>query len=337
MVKKAEVILQYQNLIDQPPVAPAGLYSQACSNDKVTISSWTPVWLQQTKANKERFGSFKDHGIGELWGKHKYQPVIVAGSGPSLKLNAEKLKERGEIPLISCLHNFHYFEDLGVKPDYYVSLDAGPITIEEVYEGGTKKEEEYWSATKEHTLLCYIGTHPELLKKWQGKIIFFNCPVPDETVEKTIDAIEPFNQYVSTGGNVLGACLYIAKGYLGASTIIFVGADFCFSYDHKFHAWNSRYDASIGHCVTLHDVFGNRRLTWQSYANFKSWFDYIALTVPGFYINATEGGCLGSYSSGNLSAFKYMDLDEALRTFHMISHTEAQAKNPEQKQKKILF
>jgi hypothetical protein len=336
-VKKVEVYVQYQNLIDDPPVATGALYQQSCSNDTVTVSSWRDTWINQTKANKERFSSFAAHGIGEIWGKHQNKPVIIAGSGPSLKENAHHLKDRGEIPLVSCLHNFHYFEDLGVAPEYYVSLDAGPVTIEEVSEGGSKTAEEYWEITKDRTLLCYIGTHPELLAKWKGKVLFFNCPIPDPAVEKELDNIESFNQYVSTGGNVLGACLYIAKGYLGASTVIFVGADFCFSYDHKFHAWNSKYDKNLGQCVTLTDVYGIKRLTWQSYANFKGWFDYVALSVPGFYINACEGGCLGSYPTGNLKAFRYMDLVDVFKMFHMNSHTKSQALNPEIDKKIILF
>lgn len=337
MVKKAEVILTYQNLIDQPPVAPQQLYGQSCSNDKVTVESWRPTWISHAKANKEKFGSFAERGIGQVWGKHQYQPVIIAGSGPSLKGNAAQLKDRGSMILVSCLHNFHYLEDLGAAPDYYVSLDAGPVTIEEVSEGGSKTPDEYWEITKDRTLLCYIGTHPDLLAKWRGKVLFFNCPIPDAVVEKELGALEPFHQYVSTGGNVLGACLYIAKGYLGASTVIFTGADFCFSYDHKFHAWDSKYDKDLGYCVHLTDVYGIKRLTWQTYSNFKGWFDYVALSVPGTYINACEGGCLGSYPTGNLSCFKYMDLEDVFKQYHMNSYTKEQAFNPTNENKIILF
>jgi len=338
VVKKAEVYLSYQGLISEPPVARSALYSQACSNDGVTISSWRPTWIKHAKANKKRFGAFKDHSLGQLWGKGLYRPAIIAGAGPSLKGNAHLLKDRGEgIPLVSCLHNFHYLEDLGCPADYYVSLDAGEVVVEEVSEGGQRSADEYWALTKDRTLICYIGTHPELLEKWQGRVLFFNCPVPDDELKKALSEIETFGCHVSNGGNVLGACLYIAKGYLGASDIVFVGADFCFSYDHKFHAWDSKYDKHLGHCVSLTDVYGVRRLTWQSYANFKAWFDHIALTVPGTWVNATEGGCLGSYPTGNLAAFKYMDLADVFKTWRMLEHTRKQAFEPEADDKTILF
>lgn len=336
-MKKAEVYLRYQNLISEPPVQPQALYSQSCSNDKPTIQSWRPIWISQAAENKKRFGSFKDHGIGKLFGKYQHKPVILAGSGPSLKLNADKLQDRGDLGLVSCLHNFHFLEDSGARPDFYVTLDAGPVTIEEVHEGGKRSPDEYWELTKDRVLLAYIGTHPELLKKWKGEIYFFNCPVPDETVKSEINQIETFSQYVGTGGNVLGASLYISKGFFGASEIVFTGADFCFSYDDKFHAWDSKYDKNLGHCVALTDVYGIRRLTWQSYANFKAWFDYIALTVHGTWINATEGGCLGSYPTGNLNCFRYMDLVDVLKVYNMNSHIKAQAEFPEKDNNVILF
>jgi hypothetical protein len=336
-LKKAEVYLNYQPIMEGPPVTPKQLYTQSCSNDEVTISTWKDIWVNQTQENKKHFGSFADRGIGKHWNKFRHQPVIVAGSGPSLKGNAAQLKDRGDIPLISCLHNFHYLEDLGAKPDFYVTLDAGPVTIEEVTEGGTRSADEYWALTKDRKLLAFIGSHPDLLKKWQGEVYFFNAPIPGEGVAQKIAEIEPFYQFVSSGGNVLGASVYIAKSFLGAGPIIYVGADFCFSYDHKFHAWGSKYDKELGHCVQLYDVYGIPRLTWQSYANFKGWFEYVAMQVPGIWINASEGGCLGSYAGGNIAALRYMDLLDVYKMFHMNRHIECQVTEPSKESKIILF
>jgi hypothetical protein len=264
-------------------------------------------------------------------------PAIVAGSGPSLAGNAAQLKDRGKILLISCLHNFHFLEDLGVKADYYVSLDAGPVTISEVSEGGKLTEEEYWERTADHTLLCYIGTHPDLLKKWRGKVYFFNCPIPDAATSAGIEAVERFNTHIGSGGNVLGGCLYIAKAIFGCSSIAFVGADFCFSYQNKFHGWDSKYDANVGQCVPLTDVYGIKRKTWPTYANFKAWFEHVASNVPGTYYNCSEGGCLGSYPEGNIAAFKYIDLAQFFEIYHMNKHTKAQCENPETLNVTMLF
>lgn len=335
--RKSEILLEFQNVIDQPPVEPNNLYRQSCSNDTITIESWRPTWIGQVKENHKKFGPFKDKSLGRMFNYNKLKPAIVAGSGPSLKVNAEKLKERGDIPLISCLHNFHYFEDLGLDPEFYVTLDAGPVTIEEVSEGGTKTAEEYWALTKNRTLLAFVGTNPTLLEKWQGPIYFYTCPVPDKAFQDETKAVENFNTLVSTGGNVLGACYYIAKAIMGSNPIAFVGADFSFSYDKKFHAWDSKYDASLGQVMKVTDVFGNKRLTWASYYNFKCWFDFMSMKVPGITINCTEGGIFGAYTEGNIASVQQMGLEQFLKMYNLNDILRPQCESPDVEANTILF
>jgi hypothetical protein len=335
--RTAEVILEYQPIIPGPPVQPKDLYKTACSNDGPTIDGWAPVWLKNIKANREQVGDFKPRGVGNLFGLFQHKTVILAGSGPSLKVNAELLKDRGDLPLISCLHNFHFFEDLGVKPDFYVSLDAGPVVLEEVSEGGKLAEAEYWERTKDHTLVCYVGSHPDLVKRWRGKIYFFNAGMPPGPTKDEADKEAGLFTRLGSGGNVLGACLYLAKGILGCSTTAFVGADFSFDYKNKFHGWDSKYDASIGHCLRVTDIYGIKRNTWQSYYNFKCWFEYVACTVPGTYFNCTEGGILGAHEQGNISQFQYMDLKDFLGMVRMNEHLRKQCEDPETDYNLMLF
>lgn len=332
-----EMILDFQNNIELPPMSPKEMYTQAASGDMATVNHWEKIWLDNIKKNHDKFGSFAERGIGKFYNCFKYKPCIIAGSGPSLKKNGHLLKDRGEIPLVSCLHNFHFFEDRDISVDFYASLDAGPVTVEEVYEGGTHEPAWYWERTKTKRLVAFIGTHPDLLEKWQGEIYFVNSPVPSKEYMEKLEAIEPFHQYVSTGGNVLGACLYLAKGFFGANPIAFVGADFCFSYTRKFHAWDSKYDANLGQVVKMTDVFGNKVLSWQSYANFKAWFDQLSLSVPGIWINCTEGGTLGAFPEGNMFAIRQMKLSAFLDMYHMSRHLEGQVKEPNKQDHKILF
>lgn len=338
MGKRREIICEYQNYFDFPKQQVSTLYAQACASDEVTVNTWRETWLKQIRANHENHGPFKDRGVGTLFGRFRNLPCIVAGSGPSLRQNALELYTKNpDIPLVSCLHNFHFFEDHGIKVDFYVTLDAGPVTIEEVSEGGKKSPDAYWEMTKGKTLIAHIATHPDLIEKWQGEIYWFNSPLPDYGLEDEIDKIEKFRTYLSTGGNVLGACTYFAKGILGCSALVFIGADFSFSYTDGFHPWASKYDRKLGHCVRLTDVFGNKVKTWQSYANFKGWFDWLVQTVPGIWINATEGGCFGSYPEGNIRELRQMDLKDCLRMFNLCDELKEQCENPETAQKKILF
>lgn len=336
-MKTALVQLEYQNYLDAAPRSPQELHGAACENDNATINAWRNIWEKNVLENHNKYGSFAEIGLGTIYGRDHMKPVIVVGSGPSLKGNAKDLKDNRGATVVSCLHNFHFLEDLGVPADFYVSLDAGEVVVEEVYEGGSKSPDEYWALSKERTLLCYIGTSPRLLEKWQGKVLFFNAPVPDHAYTEFVDGVELFNTYVSSGGNVLGACLYIAKAYLGASIVGFLGADFCFSYDNKFHGWDSKYDKDMGHVLKVVDVYGIPVKTWRSYHNFKGWFEYVSLNVPGLYYNCSEGGTFGAYKEGNLRSVIQMSLKDFLRQLTMYSEIEEQAKNPKTKEKKLLF
>lgn len=337
MGRKIEITLDYQNYIEAPPYTGEQLYGNASKNDGVTVNAWRSTWISQIKTNKKRFKSFKDHGVGKLFNQYALRPCIIAGAGPSLKFNGHLLKERGDIPLISCLHNFHFFEDRDIKVDYYVTLDAGDVTIGEVSEGGEHEPQWYWDRTKDKTLIAYIGTNPTLLDKWQGEVLFYNCPVPDDEFKKELDEIEPFYTYVSTGGNVLGASLYLAKGIFGANPICFVGADFCFSYDKKFHAWDSKYDANLGNVMRTVDVYGNKVLSWASYLGFKSWFEFVAMRVPGIYINCTEGGTFGAYPEGNIMAVKQMELSDFFEMYSLNRHIKDQSLKPDEAKHVVLF
>lgn len=337
MARKAEILLELQNYIEHPPVPAEQLYGTACSSDKITIDAWREIWIKNIRANKAKFGSFAEHGIGKLFGQYKHRPVIVAGSGPSLKHNGASLKDRGGIPLISCLHNFHFFEDAGVDVDFYVTLDAGEIVVDEVSEGGKLTPDEYWERTKGKKLLAFIGTSPRLFEKWQGEVYLFNAPVPDDKFRADLDSIEKFYTYISNGGNVLGACVYAAKGIFGGNPIAFVGADFCFSYDKKFHGWESKYDKNLGHVIRTIDIYGNKVFSWQSYTNFKCWFDFIAMRVPGIWINCTEGGTFGAYADGNIMAVKQMELAQFFEMYQMSEQLRAQCETPGVFDNKILF
>jgi hypothetical protein len=342
IVRQQLMNLGFQNYIETPPVSAKQMYQASCQSDAVTLDTWMKTWISNCNENHKRFGSFKEHGLGKLFNVNKHKPAIVIGSGPSLKHNAEHLKNRDGILALSCLHNYHFFEDREIPIDYYVTLDAGPVVIEEVFEGGKKTEEEYWESTKNKKLIAFISTDPGLFKKWQGEVYLFTAPIAEKTWQDNLAALEPFHTTVSNGGNVLGACLYIAKGIMGSNPIAFMGADFAFEKNSdtgnpKFHSWDSKYDAKIGNVVGAVDVFGNKTLTWPSYYGFKSWFDSVTLTVNGIYINCTEGGIFGSYMEGNLMSLKQMTLKDFLLMYSMNEAIRAQCESPEKFHNMLLF
>lgn len=337
MIKTVEMDFEFQQYISRPPLSPDQLMQKAASNDGITVKTWRSTWINQTKENNRRFGPFKDKGLGQHFNRHALKPCIVVGSGPSLRTNVDELKDTKGIPIISCLHNYHFLEDKGIQPDFYVTLDAGHITVDEISEGGSKSPEEYLESTKNKKLCAFIGSHPELIAKWKGEVSWFNAPIPSEEITKAMDDVETFNTYVSSGGNVLGAAFYIAKAIMGANPIIFVGADFSFSYNNKFHGWESKYDADLGHVIKAIDVFGHSVKTWDSYYNFKCWFESRVSEIPGLYINSTEGGIFGSYPGGNIQHLKQIALSDVIKMYSLSDHMKEQCSDPTKPDKRVLF
>ncbi len=336
-LRTVEMEFDFMNYIEEPPRNPKDMFKQCCSNDEVTIDRWKDQWLSQTRENHKKFGPFCNRAIGQLYGKFARQPCIVVGSGPSLKYNGHLLQDTKGIPVVSCLHNFHFFADNNLRCDYFVSLDAGEVVIEEISEGGTKTPEEYLEMTRDYTLLAFVGSPTKLLELWRGPIYFFNCPIPNDDYMQQNMAIELFGNWISTGGNVLGAATYIAKAILGANPIAWVGADFSFSYTKKFHGWDSKYDKDLGNYLRGIDIFGNKVLTWQSYFNFKLYFEWLACTVPGLYVNCTEGGMLGAYPEGNIKQIQQWNLDRFIRMYSLHNDMENQCRNPELGEQKLLY
>jgi hypothetical protein len=332
MRRSLEMDLEFLPYLSEPPVQPEQLHKQSVSNDDTTIKFWRDIWLKNMAENHKKYGPFNEQHIGMEWGKYRNQPAIVLGSGPSLKNSIEALKKNvgdNRIPVVSCLHNFHYLMDHGIQVDLWVSLDAGEVTIEEISEGGKKTPDQYLEMTKDQTLAAFVASDPKLIDSWQGSVLWYSAGIPDKSIREEMEKIEKFEIYVSNGGNVLGAAMYIAKAFWGCNPIAYSGADFCFDYIKKFHPWDSKYDGKIGKAVILNDVFGNKVYSWQSYINFKSWFEGVSMRCPGQWFNASEGGALGAYPQGLIPSIQQITMWDFIRQYRICEEIKFMAHNPE--------
>jgi len=328
-----EMNLRLSPYIDGIPLGKEVAWKNATRNDEVTIKSWDKQWIEQTKLNSTDY-DFTANSAMQEHGKCALQPVILMGAGPSLERNWKDLIGDGKncfgrrnIKIVTNVHNFPFCEDRGLmtSDDYYMVLDAGDVCIKEMHEGGAQNPEWYWKHTEGRTLVAYHGTHPDFIRKWRGKILWFTTPCASielaQEMMKLVDIskVPGFN----VGGNVMGAALYFSRAVLGCSIPIFMGMDLCFSYDQKFHPWDCWYNKSFSGVMPWTDIWGNRVWTWQSYFGFKNWFDYMVCGGTGnnaqLWINATEGGIMGAYPEGNLRQIIQIDLKTVLHMFNMSS------------------
>jgi len=343
MLKTVKMDLEFLPYLAEAPMNPAQFQDRATANDAPTITAWRDIWIKNAQYNHDNYGPFSENHVGQLFGACAQKPCIVLGSGPSLSNSIEALKKNKSIYVVSCLHNFHYLIDNDIKVDLWVSLDAGPVTLEEISEGGKHPHEYYLEKSQDQTLAAYVSTDKGLVESWQGRILWFTCGIPDEGIKESMEKIEKFEVLVSSGGNVLGASIYIAKSFLGANPVGLGGADFSFSYDKKFHAWDSKYDGKLGKAMFAHDVFGNKVYTWLSYNNFKCWTEGISIRCPGTWINCSEGGTLGSYHNGLIPSIKQMTMWDFIRMYEIheemryMAHNPTDATEPGDPGPKILF
>ena len=322
MKRTIDIELSLQPGIDAVPPQYGDPYKQACTGDGITIETWRKTWTDNYKFTHDRFGSLGDNSVGQLYGINRHRPCVVVGSGPSLKdaipaLVKNKLQPN-PVTTISCLHNFGYFEDEGCHSDYYITLDAGDIVLDDVWQGRKHPAEYYWEKTKDKILLASAVTPPKLFDAWKGKVYLFNILLPDLPLRQEFAKVEVFNHYISCGGNALGGCVYLAKTLFGSGEIIIVGGDFCFGYTHQFHSYETPYDnikgKGVGNVIRWPDIYGISRVTWPSYLNFKFWFDWLTLNIPGRWSSASEG-IFGSYPEGNLKSVRYGILENLLETY----------------------
>ena len=298
------MLLSYQPYVTQAPLDKGQLWEQACSADKVTTNAWSDVWLKHIRDNVAD-NAADTRMVGDMFGAYAYKPALCVASGPSLNKNFHLIKEvPADIPVISCLHNFHKFIDTDTKCTAFLTLDAGDVVISEVSEGGAHDEKYYWDATKDYTLIAGLVSPPELIKKWKGEVKFFNATIPDEKFMQELPKITKNKWVYSVGGNTFGAVMYHAAWVWGCRELALMGADFAFDYMHKFHSWDSAYDKQFAGLVPCTDVWGNRVYSWQSYQNFRFWTEFQCQGGQSNHhiriVNCTEGGTFGAYPHGNV-------------------------------------
>lgn len=331
MRKTIEIDLEYQPTIPAPPVAQEELYGRAASGDKVTVDSWRDIWIKNYKACNEKFGDFGAHTFGKLHGINRHKAAICLASGPSLRDSFDALRrnqmQKNPVMVVSALHNYALLKDEGIKVDYWLTMDGGDIVMDDTTELGTKDKDYYWESTKDEKLIALTFSPPSLWEKWKGKIYLCNALMPDPELKKQLDDIQKFSHYLSSGGNVGGGVVYVAKVVFGSQKIMFCGYDFCFDYDLKFHPVATKYDnfngKGIGVTIPWVDVYGMPRRTWGSYLNFKFWFDWLVSSIPGDWVSCS-GGLLGAYKEGNIAQLKYMPLKDALIPYWIADEVKVQ-------------
>ena len=313
-------------------------------SNEITMYSWARNgWIENLRDNIKHFGYFnRDHSVKIYANELVNSPVILVGAGPSLALNIEglKLAKEKKIPIMCSSHALMYLADLDIKPDFVVMLDAGKMWDDYLNAGEMDMSDV--------PLIADQVCDPAQLKTWKGPVKFFKAAAPMESkisqfVQMEMNRLVPVRENASqieVGGHVMGAMLSLARGIFASNNIIFVGADYCSEFNPtgpgKFYPFEKKIDQIVntenpdgsfsdkpaapvydGQAV---DIFNRTVFTNGSYLGFKNVIDssikqnkMASNPVEDLdFINATEGGLLGSLKGGLSKFMLYMRLQDAI-------------------------
>ena len=286
---------------DLTKVQKAMAYSNAAAS-AATTKSREQRWMDNARANKKHYAA----GNATLRGLCAF----IVCAGPSLDKNAEQLKEMGRLGIIICVDAaLRHLLDVGVKPDYCISIDSDGRCMRFI-EG---------LDTSGITLICLTTASSELVEAWKGPRYFTNGNDGDGKLRalsrKVIagrdigegDEIDPIDDItvefpgvlatLNCGGNVSTAAASFAFEILRACKLVFVGADFSWT-DQGFYA-GGHYDELSKERKTVERVLSHpgpkdeQLHTNMSLFAFKQWHEGMAARCPHTHINASEGGILG--------------------------------------------
>lgn len=236
----------YSNGVEYIFSAP-GEMSKQLRLDLNTIMGLMSKWLTNIKDNWNAIHTNPD--ISEILNTYQGKKALVIGAGPSLKerkhLQVLRESDLKDLVIFSTLHSLKWCLEEGIVPQFTGVVDASELMVNFI---DSPLVDEH---ADEMTLICCATTHPEVLKRWTGKkLYFFRSSIPQNILPNTdvfLSILLPKLTELSTGGNS-SSSMYCIANYLGCNPIGMIGTDFGypkgFPYDQTmyYHA----YAQSIG-------------------------------------------------------------------------------------------
>lgn len=298
-------------------------------SNRLTRDGNTEKWKRNIRENRQYFSK----GNPILAGFTAY----IVCAGPSLDKNVQDLKLISERGCIVCVDAaLRFLLTSGVTPDYCMMIDGSDKMVA-MFEG---------CDTSKTILVTTPAANPTAVAMWKGPRYFVTTPyMPHDLkhnfyhltkvvkVTKEMKVGEELflgdnyevefggvDAKIACGGNVSTSAHSFAMMYLKAQQVVFVGADFSWNYEsHHYcgheHPENVR-DRTMTGTHSHKTPWGNEVLTNFSLLAFKRWHDQMARQMPGFVINATEGGIMGVTQEGEKMEYvEFLTLKEAVAKY----------------------
>ena len=267
-----------------------------------TITKFSRQWMVNTLSNIAEINNKSMYKLSDLEGKFSGQTAIVAGAGPSLKDNIEKIKkDRNKFILFAVNKAVGYLLDNDVVPDFVVCLDA--LNMERTIGN-------YSSRLVNTNCIADIRTDCYLPKVGFQKT-FLNFSETDFFIKKLMN-FNPDIKLYDIGGTASSFAL-VAAAKMGFSKIILAGIDLAFK-NNEIYAYDDKMnrisldeilvDGVKKRVVQVQSVTGRKVSTREDYEAFITHFATIIkeLNHQGIYNISSFGA--------NIEGAKNKPLDE---------------------------
>lgn len=248
-----------------------------------TITKFSKVWLTNTIENIAYVNNNDAFLLSDLENKFLGQTALIAGAGPSLDDNIEKIQaNRNKFVIFAVNKSVKYLIQNGITPDFVVCLDARNMnkTL-----GGLEE------CLKDSNAIIDIRTDKFVMTK-NFKKIFLNFTDTDILIKK-LAKYNSFMKFYESGGSAATLALSSAVK-MGFSSIVLAGIDLAFK-DNVIYADGNTMQR-ISHdeimvdnvkknLVQVKSVKGNLVTTREDYQAFINHFEVLvkSLNHQGIY------------------------------------------------------
>ncbi|WP_182303012.1 motility associated factor glycosyltransferase family protein [Cohnella cholangitidis] len=259
--------------------------------DMRTISHYKAEWLENLILNMER--NLRTPSFFPLKDSCKGLPAIIVGSGPSLGLEAEKLREvRKHAFIIAAGSSVQGLLHHGIEPHLIVSMD-----------GGEPNQRVFANLEVGHIPFIYIPSIKySAIRDDRSPYLMHGFFDMDVISHYFMDLTREDGVLASTS-SVTGTCIQVAA-LLGFSDISFIGQDFSYPGDrmyadgigHQVNRWETKEVESAS--LTVTNISGGQNRTNHSMLNLKRDVEAVVEAFPSIsFYNASPVGAVIEHTS----------------------------------------
>jgi Uncharacterized protein conserved in bacteria len=251
-----------------------------------TVAKFKGEWIENSIVNMERI--LRTPSFTALRGVCQGKPAVIVGSGPSLGLEAETLRQlKNHAFIIAAGTSIMALLHHGIEPHLIISMDPGEYNARAFAKLDIAHIPFLFLSTIKHTSI--VNDHSDMLMHG-----FFNIDV----ISRYLLVLTEEDAILSSSSTVSGTAIQIAA-YFDCSEIVFIGQDFSYpgnqvysdGVSHASRAWaQQKVDTAD---LLVQNVSGGENVTNHTMLHLKTDLEAVIQSVPHIpFYNASPVGAV---------------------------------------------